>query len=112
MNKSQGGHVGAADSSAGPSKEAEVDADGSAQRMFGAEERAPCPGPDRHGSRCQHADIYTRRHLRRALSTHLCAHTHAHRRAEPINTLPPHKSFFRAVVKQRSGCAESYMQSG
>lgn len=87
------GHVGAADSSAGPSKDAEVDGDGSPEHMFGAEDGAPCPGPHLHGSRCQHADIYIGGHLRGAPDTHRCAHTPAHRRAEPINTLPLHKSF-------------------
>lgn len=42
-------------------------------------------------STCWHI-LYIRRHLRGAADAQRCAHTHAHRRAEPINTLPPHKS--------------------
>lgn len=65
--------------------------DGSPEHMFGAEQPAPRPGPHRHGSRCQHADIHTRRHLRGASVTHRCAHTHT-LTAGPSQLTPCHRT--------------------
>ena len=48
---------------------------GAAEGMLGGEERATCAGHNRHNSRCQHADIYIRKHLRGGTNTHWCTRT-------------------------------------
>ena len=87
---------------------------GGTERMLGTEEGATRTGGGphvpgrgeslRHRSRCQHADIYIRKHLCGGADTHTQTHTsaHTHRGAKPINTLPLQRSYSEQSWNRRA----------